>query len=88
MKKNVLTSVAPVLLTQVVESFYSAQEEKAVLQNKKWVVTVACVMSGINTVWVISTFVLKGLPDNDKFQKSNANKGIRNKGYRCYPEDP
>jgi hypothetical protein len=49
---------------------------------------VACVMSGINTGWVISTFVLKGLPNNDKFQKLNGNKGIRNKSYRCYPEDP
>ena len=88
MKKYAKISVGPVLLIRVPVSFYSAQEEKAVHLSKKWVVTVACVMSGINMVWVISIFVLKGLPNKDKFQKSNGNKGIRNKGYRCYPEDP
>jgi hypothetical protein len=31
---------------------------------------VACVMSGINTGWVISTFVLRGRSNNDKFKKS------------------
>ena len=49
MKRFVLTSAEPVLLTLPEESFYSVPGAKVVLQKKKRVVTVGYMMFGIKT---------------------------------------